>query len=131
MDSDSFAQYAIDRISRSGVIIDPIFTQFIYDPRCRYIETKDVDRDKYFLCYGNESMIFLLEVQRIVDQKKLHKIPISRIWPKKNYYDILDKTLDAKIFTPIPNGYYTSYECEVWFRNNPEVLERIRSIAGK
>lgn len=137
----NFSDYAMNRMKRSGVIVDELFTQFIFDEYCdkttkygpdgpqqkkRRIDLKKLDHNKYFLCYGNRDVFWLIEISKIKDRKSIsiHK-------PNKGDFFEIDESLHAEIFTPIPEGYYTAHESATWLNNNPDIYNHLLQIVGK
>lgn len=145
---NDFNDYAMNRMERSGVIVDKLFTQFIYDEYCdktskpgpdrpqekkRRINISKLDHHKYFLCYGNKDIFWLLEVSKVEDWKESNNsrnnIPIHK--PNKGNFFELDDSLQAEVFTPIPEGYYTAHESATWLNNNPDIYNHLLQIVGK
>jgi len=138
-----FSDYAKKRMERSGIIVDEVFTQFIYNPNClkiqedevgtkyREIPIGSVDTSKYFYCHGNEDIFWLIEVSILINWSKTtgkKAIPIYK--PNKgNFYEI-DESLNAEVFTKISSGYYTNHESAQWLRNHPDMYRRLKEIVG-
>lgn len=133
-DKYTFQDYAIERLKRSGVIIDPIFTHFIYDDkynvRNHSVDLRDLDCTKYFLCYGCKRYFWIIEISQIIDwtQRNNKNIPIKK--PNKGPYYELPEDLHADSYTIIPEGYYTDHESSIWLRNNPDIYSRLIEIVG-
>lgn len=127
--TESFQDYAIQRLARSGIAIDPSFVKFHHNDNTRSLSIPEVHDT--VLCIGSNDCFWLILVNDVgawIREHNTHRVPLTKVSGKKISFLELPPDLPGSCFTPIPDNYFTEYESLVWLEDHRDTFKRILEI---
>jgi len=129
--NQTFQEYAIKRLARSGVVIDPSFVQFCHNESTRSLSIPEMHST--VLCIGSFNCFWLIISNNIDTWVKEHftrKARLEEVKGKKAVYLELPADLPGSCFTPVPDSYFTEYESLVWLEEHKDAYKRVVDIVN-